>query len=276
MAHLYPIILSKRGGLSALAIALLTGCLSGCSKRGETFERLLTQTAPSIEEGEEERAPLPPLIPIDPGTLCQTPRDPCRGDPCFPGAECVALSESSYECGACPEGTFGDGVVCRPPRLIELSELDYDQPGADDAEFIEIVNRGEETASMEGLTIELFNGENDQIYRRIALEPLGELGPGALALVAGSNVIIPPGVPSVRIGTSGFIQNGPDAILLVDAVEGRTLDTLVYGGALDAFPEEAHASGVDTGEGSLIRLEPGGPFIWTCEETPGAPNVDPC
>lgn len=250
---------------------------SACTERDAIFEEFnlrIRAEADEADAGEVQSAPIA-LLPIDRAELCTEKRDPCRADPCHEGVRCTAKSELEFDCGPCPEGMLGDGITCRRPRRIEINEVDYDQVGADDAEFIEIINRGEERAELEGLVIELFNGDNNEIYRRIPLGPLGALAPGEYAVIANTRLPLPEGVPNIRIGSSGFIQNGPDAILIVDE-EGRQLDAMVYGGTLEGFDEGSHALDQDLGEGSLIRLEPGGRFFWTCLETPGEPNLERC
>lgn len=260
--------------LSVLILVLFGACTGRRAVFDGVLEEFLLAEAEAASALRDER-PLQPLSlePLDPTMLCQTPRDPCRDAPCHPEAGCIATNELEYECGPCPEGMLGDGNDCRWPRRVALNEIDYDQPGPDDAEFIELINLGDATVSLEGLVVLMLNGDNDQVYRRIQLGTLGELAPKALALIAGPSVEAPADVPQLRIQSAGFIQNGPDAIVLADQ-DGRELDALVYGGRLDGFDEEAHALGEDRGEGSLVRLEEGGAFVWTCRASPGLPNTE--
>lgn len=37
---------------------------------------------------------------------------PCSSAPCHPGVRCFDIGTDLYECGDCPEDTFGDGRVC--------------------------------------------------------------------------------------------------------------------------------------------------------------------
>lgn len=272
-------ILSRRVLLSSLLLSFTAWTFTACSSRRAGFEARFIEIASGIPEpyGDSKPNQEEPivLIPIDRTELCQEARDPCRGAPCYEGTECIRKSDYEFSCGACPEGMLGDGVRCSWPRLIEINEVDYDQPGADDAEFIELINRGEESAEMSGLVIELVNGDNYQVYRRIPLDPLGELGPGEIGLIANASLELPPGVPAIRISASGFIQNGPDAIVVLDE-DGRQLDAIVYGGALEGFSAEVHAAEEDLGVGSLIRTEPGALFVWGCAESPGLPNLVTC
>ena len=54
------------------------------------------------------------------------------------------------------------------PELV-INEVDYDQPGTDAAEFIEIKNIGGASANLDGLAIELVNGSNNTVYNTISL-----------------------------------------------------------------------------------------------------------
>jgi hypothetical protein len=257
---------------SSLIFCLATFAL-GC---GEVVAPALPH---ELEQGAHESPPTmtpPTLTPptIDGGT-CDASYDPCSPSPCFAGVECTVEDEWFPRCGACPDGMRGDGLECEHPPRLEISEIDYDQPGADTMEFIELMNVGEHPASTASLTIEFINGDNGQIYRRVKLDPLGELAPGALALVAMPLVSVPDDVPTIVTGSSAMLQNGPDAIRIVDE-EGFVIDAIAYGGPVDGIDEEYHAEAVDSGPGSLARLEPGGPFVLACEPTPGLPNVPPC
>jgi hypothetical protein len=247
-----------------------TLCFIVAAACGEVVAPMNTREVERRAE-DEQSSLVPP--PRDAGT-CDAHFDPCTPSPCFGGVECTVEGEWSARCGACPDGMRGDGFHCIHPPLLEISEIDYDQPGADTAEFIELMNVGPYPAPMNGLTLELVNGENGLVYRKVRLDPLGELGPSELGLIAMSSVEAPEGVSVIFIGSSAVIQNGPDAVRLVDA-DGEVLDAIAYGGAVEGIAEWHHIEAIDPGPGSLVRLEPGGPFVVACEATPGLPN-EPC
>ena len=52
---------------------------------------------------------------------------------------------------------------------IIINEFDYDQEGADTAEFIELFNTGDSAVSLDNYSIDLINGNNSTTYRSIDL-----------------------------------------------------------------------------------------------------------
>ena len=62
-------------------------------------------------------------------------------------------------------------VVAPPTPQLVINEVDYDQPGTDTAEFIEIRNNGSFAVSLDGWTLELVNGNGGgaAIYNTVTL-----------------------------------------------------------------------------------------------------------
>ena len=52
---------------------------------------------------------------------------------------------------------------------LVINEIDYDQPGIDTAEFIELYNSGASSISLDNFSVELINGTNSSSYRTIDL-----------------------------------------------------------------------------------------------------------
>lgn len=114
---------------------------------------------------------------------------------------------------------------------IVINEVDVDQAGTDDMEFIELF--GSPNTPLDGLSIVLVNGNDDLSYVAFDLDGLS-LDENGFALIgsaalAGVDLIIP----------NVSLQDGPDAVVLVtgDAVnypedtaidEANILDALVY------------------------------------------------
>lgn len=179
---------------------------------------------------------------------------------------------------------------------LVVNEIDYDQPGSDAAELIELY-AGAET-DLGGVALVLVNGGSipGQEYDRIDLAPAGTLPAGGFLVIAGSGVSVP--APALKLQPPGWdasnkIQNGPrDAVLLWDTIGGRLIDTVTYNGvlhqaailgeAVEVDPTEGTAGApADSGSaaGSVARLPSGSDtgqngtdFRFTSTLTPGAAN----
>jgi len=165
------------------------------------------------------------------------------------------------------------------PQLV-INELDYDQPGSDLAEFIELFNPSNCEFSTDGYRLELINGGNGTAtaYASIDLSDAGPVISSHTYLVIGAESVIaslPQDVPSILLPSS--IQNGsPDGIQVVD--DSGVIDSLSYGGVIDGITELNPAS-EDSGEGSLARCPNGNDsddnatdFQSTAVSTPGTEN----
>lgn len=168
-----------------------------------------------------------------------------------------------------------------PERLL-ISELDYDQPGNDLADFVELYNAAPTPAVLDAVVVEFINGDPLEVYRAVPLD--GVLASGA-RLVLGQAAIVddlPPGVRGVLIADG--IQNGaPDAIRLM--TPDGPLDGLAYEGNLPGFGEGAGPIAADQGldaGGSLARCpddadtdDNATDFTLLPTPTPGAANACP-
>jgi uncharacterized protein len=162
---------------------------------------------------------------------------------------------------------------------LVINEIDYDQPGTDTAEFLELRNVATAPVSLAGRSLQFVNGSNNQTYATVAL-PATELAPGARFVVCGDaanvrncNLDVDP--------NSNLIQNGdPDAVALLD---GATIvDAVSYGGAVPGFSEGTAGAPRDAGTPQSIARVPDG-----CDSddnrtdfqlvvpTPGASNGEP-
>ncbi len=169
----------------------------------------------------------------------------------------------------------GTSPVCLPPPSLVINEVDYDQPGADTEEFIELKNTGGSAVELGGLKLELWNGNSNSVYATITL-PSFSLSAGGHYIVGSSTV---PGVGLVAFTTDGIQNGAPDGIRLLTA-ENDIIDQLSYEG--DMPTTEGSGAGTDpngsTGVG-LSRLPDGADsgdnsadFVLTCI-TPGAANT---
>jgi hypothetical protein len=138
--------------------------------------------------------------------------------------------------GSNPGGTFEPsslGVMTTTGGLV-INEIDYDQPVADNAEFVEIFNTGSGPISLADKRLVLVNGSGNTTYLSIDLSAAGTLPGGQYLVVANASVATPPGVPRIDFASAlDNIQNGaPDAVALVDTLAGVLIDALSYEGSV--------------------------------------------
>ncbi|MBE0640843.1 MAG: lamin tail domain-containing protein, partial [Bacteroidales bacterium] len=174
------------------------------------------------------------------------------------------------------------------PKVV-INEVDYDQPGVDAGEFIELKNVGTLPANLNGMKVKLVNGSSGgaSIYSTTVL-PDTLLQPNQYFVICASpssnpecDMLVAPPSPD------GLIQNGPpDAIALTTASD-LILDMLSYEGSVPGYTEASGAGledltflapYTDLYDAGLSRYPDGSDtdnnatdFIFTCT-TPGAPN----
>lgn len=179
-----------------------------------------------------------------------------------------------------------------PLAGLRLNEVDYDQPGLDTGEFIEVVNTGTARVRLRRAALVFVNGTTSTEYRRVALS--GRLGTSRILVVATSSVSVDAAARVLPLPLArDNVQNGaPDAVALVDTASGVVLDALSYEGsigdaAIDGVPgttslvEGSPATETDGNEtaGSLCRLPDRADSgdddrDWgACAPTPGAANA---
>jgi predicted extracellular nuclease len=133
------------------------------------------------------------------------------------------------------------GCVDPTPPPLRINEIDYDQPGTDAAEFVEIINAGNAPADLDGVSLVLVNGSNDTPYQTFAL-PAVMLGAGDYYVVCANAATVANCDLDVSPDTN-LVQNGsPDAVALVRA--GAVLDTVSYEGDVGAPYTEGSGSGL--------------------------------
>ena len=221
------------------------------------------------------------------GAAPSTTFDPSQwafsGTDALDGATSNADASAPFPAGSYSGGGGGDPVA---PALV-ISELDSDQPSTDAAEFVEIFDGGAGGTSLDGVTLVLFNGNDDLAYASIPLDGYVTNADGYF--VVGSEQVANVGVPA---WTTNGLQNGPDAAALYfgdapavgdAATDANLIDALVYGTAdpddaelLAALGEtvqwDESANANPTGE-SLQRQEDGSSVA--AAPTPGAGPAQP-
>jgi len=141
---------------------------------------------------------------------------------------------------------FGVGDFGTPGQVNDcgfrpvINEIDYDQPGSDTAEFIEIKNRGTEAGDLSSVTLLLINGRNNgaSTYGSFVLPPV-ILGPGEYFVMCKDALT----VAVCDLDVLSSIQNGaPDAVAL--SVGGVVVDAVSYEGDAGAPYTEGSGSGL--------------------------------
>jgi len=108
--------------------------------------------------------------------------------------------------------------------IVLINEVDADQTGTDDAEFVELFDGGFGNSALDGLVLVFYNGSNDLVYDAIDLDGYSTDANGYF-VVGSSNV---PNV-DLEIFTTNGIQNGADAVAL-------------YNGDADDFPNNSNVT----------------------------------
>lgn len=152
---------------------------------------------------------------------------------------------------------------------LRIEELDYEQEGTDETEFVELINASPCATPLAGLVVELVNGGDGKAYGRYELSGAGTSWPAGARLVLGDAPILsalPAGTLSVMLNGSG-LQNGPDAVRLLRAE--RVLDAVLYEGAVPGVMGTPTVA--DEAENALARCATGEAFQLAAP-SPGAAN----
>jgi hypothetical protein len=166
---------------------------------------------------------------------------------------------------------------------LVINEVDYDQPGTDASEFLELKNIGTTAYPMDEVAVILVNGSGGApaTYLTISSDTWPDLAPGAYFVICANGST--PNCGHLATPATNLIQNGvPDAIAVVNTVTDEVLDVLSYGGNVVGYVEGTGTTAVDVNsvdERSLNRWPDGADtnnndadFRLGCS-TPGAINL---
>jgi hypothetical protein len=120
-------------------------------------------------------------------------------------------------------------VVDVPPLGLVLNEIDYNNAGADAAEFVELFNSTGAAVDLDGAVLVFVNGSRGAEYRSVELA--GVLPSPGYAVIGPQSVLDAASTAAVRVLLSGtdLVQNGdPDGVVLLDAA-GAVIDSIAYG-----------------------------------------------
>src|SRR2546428_2301706 len=140
-----------------------------------------------------------------------------------------------------------------PPALgLRLNEVDYDQPGYDTGEFVEIVNVSADRDRLRNVALVFVNGATSAEYRRVPLS--GRLGPSRRLVVATGTVSVGGSARVLLLPLAkNNIQNGaPDGVALLDTADGTVIDALSYEGSIDQAQIDGVPEPVSLAEGQPV------------------------
>jgi Lamin Tail Domain len=143
---------------------------------------------------------------------------------------------------------------------LVINEVDYEQPGIDTAEFVEVYNAGAAAVSLAGYELSYVSGTTSTEYHTVDLGPAGTLLPGQYLVVGVTSVVstVPAGQLTIDLGSvSEYIRNGGsdgDGIALVDTTGKALVDALSYAGALTSVTIAALPGPVSLVEGNATTV----------------------
>ncbi len=164
---------------------------------------------------------------------------------------------------------------------LVVNEVDYDQVGTDNAEYVELYNAGPVALDLGLYDLVLVNGDGGAIYKTVEL-PSVSLAAGAFFVVCGDAATVD-GCDLDVSPDANLVQNGPDAVAVTLRADGSVVDALSYEGAVAGYVEGDAATAADTNSDPFLALSrrPDGAdtddndadFSLRCA-TPGAANSD--
>ncbi|HEX4930788.1 MAG TPA: lamin tail domain-containing protein, partial [Gaiellaceae bacterium] len=147
----------------------------------------------------------------------------------------------------------GTANGCAGPKVV-INEVDYDQPGTDGAEFLELKNTSAAAANLDPYVVELVNGSGGAVYATFDL-PAVSLAGGDYYVICASTTTTANCDLDVA-PDSNLIQNGsPDGLRLVLA--GTTVDALSYEGDTAGATEGSGTGLEDLADQGLSRCPDG-------------------
>ncbi len=125
--------------------------------------------------------------------------------------------------------TFVGVITSEDLPTLRINEVDYDNAGTDNAEWIELKNTGNTAFDLSGFSVQLINGNlgGAAVYKTIVL-PSFTLAAGGYYVIGNSNTI--PNLNLLQTPATDMVQNGaPDAVGLRDPFN-TLIDAISYEG----------------------------------------------
>ncbi|HNR55729.1 MAG TPA: lamin tail domain-containing protein [Flavobacteriales bacterium] len=139
---------------------------------------------------------------------------------------------------------------------VVINEVDYDQIGTDNAEYLEIKNIGTTAFPLQYLSVVMINGNNGGAaeYRTIQSASWPALEPGGYFVIC-ANQSLTVNCDHAATPATNLIQNGsPDAIALIWTPDSSIIDMLSYGGDVPGYTEGTGTTAEDTNEQDGLSL----------------------
>jgi hypothetical protein len=146
-------------------------------------------------------------------------------------------------------------------QALVINEIDYDQPGVDSAEYVELYNAGPNPVNLADFKLVLFNGSTsgtgNVAYDSIQL-PSQTLTAGSFFVICGNSGKVPNCNLTFTAATN-CLQNAasatattpsPDAVYLKDVQQGNIIDVVSYEG--DCIAPYFETAGVPAGNSDTI------------------------
>jgi predicted extracellular nuclease len=130
--------------------------------------------------------------------------------------------------------TLTSSLAFSSNAAVSINEIDYDQPGTDTAEFIELFNSGTSAVSLDNHVVNLINGSNSSSYRTIDLSGFSIDGNGYFVMCGDASLVTNCDY-SFTTANSWFQNGAPDAVGLYE--NSVLLDSLSYEGDLPPLTE---------------------------------------
>ncbi|MEM8962212.1 MAG: IPTL-CTERM sorting domain-containing protein [Acidobacteriota bacterium] len=160
---------------------------------------------------------------------------------------CITPGEvNTTDNSSCPDPGF------MLPALV-INEVDYDQPGTDDAEFVEILNNSGAAVDLSGYEVRAINGSGGGAVVSETYALSGMVADGDYFVLCQS-MMLTPNCDQEETGIS--LQNGPpDAVALAFTSTGEIVDTVSYEGDTGApYTETAGINPADNNDDDFFGI----------------------
>ncbi|HSO01104.1 MAG TPA: lamin tail domain-containing protein, partial [Gaiellaceae bacterium] len=146
----------------------------------------------------------------------------------------------------------GAANSCTAANVIVINEVDYDQPGTDAAEYLELKNTGAAAVNLDPYVVELTNGATaGAVYGTFDL-PAVSLAGGDYYVICANAATVPSCDLDVDPNTDRIQNGSPDGVRLMLA--GAAVDALSYEGNTAGSTEGTGTTAADSNSAANVGL----------------------